>query len=280
MKSFSSSMLAVLMTCGLASLTMTSCNNSDNPVTVLDNGKRYVLAEVTESYDDGTLKQFFYSYDKEGRMTSEHRLQSFTDGQSSSDDVTNYSYDDGVITEQTVGAKKDTKLHLNADGLLVDWEYYNFSVDEYLHTTYEYDDAQRLTVVHEVGMDSEILTWDGDDLVKITDSKGGEVVYTVTIEPSAVASPGFFLLDMLGSIKQTYLTMGLYGKLPKHLPATMTLASNTALGSSLTKHSFTYTVTDGLLTECIDQEDVDIDFGIFQQKKSFAVKYVFVWKEL
>lgn len=271
-------MNAALVACAM---TLTTCVEfNDNPVNPDDNGKRFVLTEITWSYSDGAFKQYFYSYDEEGRLTQERMIQEFTDGQQSSDDTTIYSYEDGLITEQRVGEEYPHMLHLNADGLLIDYEYYNYPASQYLHTTYEYDDARHLTTIHNGETSMMTLTWEGDDIVAITAYNDGQVTSTVDVEPSEVTTSGFYQFMRMGSIQQLYFMMGLFGSMPKHMPATIIQTAESVYGSMLTTESYSYTVADGLLTEFTCVTESDIKMGPISQKKTFSVTNELIWKEL
>ena len=264
----------------LCSLLLTSCNvKQDNPVPPQPGEKRYVLAELTESSDDATIK-YDYSYDKDGRLTKSRIQQFFPDEQQNKDDIVEFIYEGNMITQMSTIQKEEYLMHLNADGLLEDYEFYNVPTDGYVHYLYTYDDAHRLLDVNEYGTNSRTLTWDGDDVVKITDCVNGEVAQTITIEPSEVETPGFYPWDLTGNFKPFYTLMGLYGKAPKHLPATWTSMAKAEIGSVQYRHSYTYTVTDGLLVECIEEKESEYNLGIIVQKTNETIKYTYVWKLL
>lgn len=241
----------------LCSLSLTSCSEKqDNPVTPQPSEKRYVLAEMTESSDDRTIK-YDFSYDKDGRLTQARLQQFYPDEQRNTDDTVEFIYDGNLITQKSTILNENFLLHLNADGLLEDYEFHNVPADSDIHYLYTYDDARRLLDVNQYGgLNTRTLTWEGDEVSTIMDYVNGKVAQTITIEPSEVETPGFYPWDLTGDFNPYYTLMGLYGKAPKHLPATWSAASSAEeLGSIQYYRTYTYTVTDGLLTECVEERD-------------------------
>lgn len=269
--------VVVLTLCGIS---LTSCSEKkDMPVNPQPGEKRYVMAEMTESSDEAIIKHYF-TYDKEGRLTQVRLQQSFSDEQQNTDDILKFIYDGNLITQMSTIQEKDFLFHLNADGLLEDYEYYNYPTDDNLHFLYTYDDAHRMMEVNEYGMIMRTLTWEGDEVVKIVESLNGEVTETITIEPSEVETPGFYPRDLTGSVKSFYTLMGFYGKMPKHLPATWSSTSKAEIGTIQVFSNYTYTVTNGLLVECVEEKETDIDLNFFVQKTNETIKYTYTWKEL
>ena len=99
--------------------------------------KRYVLAEMTESSDDRTIK-YDFSYDKDGRLTQARFQQFYPDEQRNTDDIVEFIYDGNTITQESTIMNENFLLHLNADGLLEDYEFHNVPADIDIHYLYTY----------------------------------------------------------------------------------------------------------------------------------------------
>ena len=264
----------------LCCISIASCGEKyDNPVSPQPAEKRYVLAEMTESSDEGTII-YDFSYDKEGRLTKAIMQQFSSEGQKITEDISEFSYDGHLITEWSSIINNDYLYHLNDDGLLVDYEFYNYGVEKYLHNLFTYDDAHRLIEVKDVNSIPRTIVWEGDDVVKITKATTGGGMETITIEPSEVETTGFNLWDLTGSTSPYYNIIGLYGKMPKHLPAKYMLVSESIIGSAQVSQSYTYTIANGLPVGCVEEKESILDFGIVVQTQKETKRHTFVWKEI
>lgn len=261
-----------------SALFFVSCSDDDDEST---NKKRKVLSEQIEIFEDGSTSNTYYTYDKEGRLIKEQIIQNSTKwGQTNS--VHEYSYEGNKIVVKSLGEEMPNTIHLNANGLLEDYESFNYKDDMYYHDTYKYDDAKRLQIVNIGTNDEERVTWEGDDIVKVTEMYEGMPRSITTIVPSTTAyvPNGFYILNGLSSMKRAHCIMGLYGRMPKHLPATITIESNEETSSIRVIESFSYTVTDGLPTACIEQREMEMKVASITQKSSSTTRYTFVWKEI
>ena len=265
-----------------SALVFAACSdNDDNPVTPQDNEKRYVLVEERVTYSDsGTEWQTYYSYDDQGRLIKE-LFQEQIPGEGEYEEVTEFSYEGGLIKEKKSDKEETNILHLNAEGMLTDYEFYNYAANDFLHYTYEYDDDQQLKCTHNADGATQTATWEDGELVKLEIAKNGVTSTVITIEPSTVETPdGFYLMDMLSSIAQNFIILGVYGKQPKHLPGKLTMVSQASMGSSVITFDYSYTVAGGLLTGCDILRVAELNLPPVVQNVSYHVNYVFSWKEL
>lgn len=259
-----------------SSLVFTSCSdNVDNPVNPQDGDKRYVLSEMTHSFDVGVFWHFFFSYDDAGRLILEESYQTNTDFPI--DRHVDYTYGNNVILEDNYSLERIHTLHLNAAGLLVDYEYYADGIDEPRHYIYQYDDSNRLVSVIAPGDKVFTLTWEDGEIVSIVDNGGT----TITIVPSSLlVTNGFCMLDNVSGIDLTRVLLGVHGTLPRHQPATVASFSQTESSTISVERNYSYTVTDGLLTNIAEQKTYKCHTPSIDIEQDDNIDYVLVWKEL
>lgn len=276
-------LLAVALICGFT-MSMTSCaDNNDNPV---PGKKKYRLVQRKDYYDNSDMYSITdYGYDHQGRLASLYRvLYNSQFGDVFVDADYTYTYEDHCIIEKHSDGFL-FRFTLNDEGLIVKEENSKteggVTIPNEYPRYFRYDDGRMVEYEETVTQKVDYFHWENGDLLYISDGKDSQQDETDRKEyaRTALSVDHGFTNPPLSSINQALFMMGYFGKPSKHLEShykSMVSSDNISL---LFEDDYTYTITDGHITEMVDNSHSHTKYGAIESVTEKKITSTFIYEE-